>query len=260
MRLLNRSTRRQSLTPVGALFYRNCASILAQLEEAELAITQMQSVPRGLLRVSAPADFGGRYIAPAIAKFMGRYEDLEIELCLEDRRVDPMEEGFDIVIRLGETGGAHLLSREISPLRRVIVSSSAYLAHAGTPSHPDELNTHASLVNNQDPSGSNWQLHGPGRIETVSLRPALTSNHDTVLLKACVAGCGLAYMPDYLVGELLVSGDLVHVLPEYVEDTVGVHAVYPERKHLSARVRLFIDTLIERLGPRPPWFVDLDML
>jgi DNA-binding transcriptional LysR family regulator len=258
VRLLNRSTRRQSLTPVGALFYRNCASILAQLEEAELAVTQMQSVPRGLLRVNAPADFGARFIAPAVATFMGRYSDLEIELSLEDRRIDPVEEGFDVVIRMGETGGGHLLSREICPLRRMVVASPAYLAAHGRPDSPDELSTHAALANNQDPSGINWQLHGGGRIETVTLQTVLVSNHDAVLLQACLAGRGVAYMPDYLVGDYLQDGRLVHLLPDYVEDTVGVHAVYPEQKHLSARVRLFIDTLVELLGPQPPWFTEAE--
>lgn len=253
VRLLNRSTRRQSLTPVGALFYRNCASILAQLEEAELAVTQMQSVPRGLLRVNAPADFGARFIAPAVATFMERYSDLEIELSLEDRRIDPVEEGFDVVVRTGETGGGHLLSREICPMRRMVVASPAYLAKHGRPDSPDELSTHAALANNQDPTGTNWQLHGGGRIETVNLQTVLVSNHDSVLLQACLASRGVAYLPDYLVGEPIAEGRLVHLLPDYVEDTVGVQAVYPEQKHLSARVRLFIDTLVELLGPNPPW-------
>lgn len=253
VRLLNRSTRRQSLTPVGALFYRNCSSILAQLEEAELAVTQMQSVPRGLLRVSSPEDFGGRHVAPAVAAFMGLHDELEIELVLEDRRVHPVEEGYDIVVRLGETGGTDLLSREICPMDRILVAAPKYLAARGRPGDAEELRTHACLVNNAGGAGNTWHLHGPGTIESVDLTPVLASNHDGVLRNACAAGRGIAYLPDYLVGDDLHAGTLERVLPEYVEETVGVHAVYPEQKHLSARVRLFIDLLVERLGATPPW-------
>lgn len=253
VRLLNRSTRRQSLTPVGALFYRNCASILAQLEEAELAITQMQSVPRGLLRVSAPTAFGIRYVSPAVASFMSRYRDIEIELVLEDRRIDPVEEGFDVVIRLGETGGRDLLSRAVAPMSRSLVASPGYIAAHGRPTIPDELTTHVSLVNNADPNGTTWQLHGPGTMEAITVPPALTSNQDPVLIDACVAGHGIGYLPDCLTAEHIAAGRLVVVMPEWTEETVGVNAVYPEQKHLSARVRLFIDLLIEQLGPQPPW-------
>jgi DNA-binding transcriptional LysR family regulator len=253
VRLLNRSTRRQALTPVGALFYRNCASILAQLEEAELAITQMQTVPRGLLRVSAPVAFGAAHVAPAVAEFMGRYTDLEIELALDDRRVDPGEEGFDVVVRLGETGGRDLLSREVAPLARFLVASPGYLVARGRPGSVEELSQHAALLNNQDPTGASWQLHGPGTIETASVLPALSSNHDEVLLAAALGGRGIALLYDWQVGDHVAAGRLERVLPTYTEETVGVHAVYPEQKHLSARVRLFIDLLVERLGPNPPW-------
>ena len=253
VRLLNRSTRRQSLTPVGALFYRNCASILAQLEEAELAITQMQTVPRGLLRVSSPIAFGARFVAPAVATFMSRYHDIEIELGLEDRRIDPGEEGFDVVIRLGETGGRDLLSRAIAPMSRVLVASPAYLAEHGRPTAPEELSNHVALLNNIDPNGTTWQLHGPGTMETVTIPPVLSSNHDPVLVEACLAGQGIALLPDFLIADHIAAGRLSIIMPEWVEETVGIHAVYPEQKHLSARVRLFIDLLIEQLGPRPPW-------
>jgi DNA-binding transcriptional LysR family regulator len=253
VRLLNRSTRRQSLTPVGVLFYRNCASILAQLEEAELAVTQMQSVPRGLLRVSSPVAFGTMFIAPAVAELMGRYTDLEIELTLDDRRVNPAEEGFDVVIRLGETGGRDLLSREICPMSRMLVAAPAYVTAHGHPSSAEELAPHAALINDQEGSGSTWQLHGQGSIETVTVTPSLTSNNDLVLRAACLAGRGIAYLPDFLVRPDVAAGRLVHLLPDCVEETVGVHALYPEQKHLSARIRLFIDLMVEQLGPNPPW-------
>ncbi len=253
VRLLNRSTRRQSLTPVGALFYRNCSNILAQLEEAELAITQLQSVPRGLLRVNAPEAFGSTYVAPIVAAFMAQHAELEVELALDDRAIHPVEEGFDVVIRLGETAGRNLLSREIAPLRRLLVASPSYLTDRGRPTSTDDLADHALLLNNQDPSGHHWQLHGPGTIESVPVRPTLSSNSDVVLKAACMAGQGIAYLPDYLVGAELVEGQLVHILPDFVEDTVGIHAIYPENKHLSARVRLFIDALVDALGPNPPW-------
>lgn len=243
---------------MGALFYRNCASILAQLEEAELAITQLQTVPRGLLRVSAPEDFGSRFVAPVVAQFMESYAELEIELSLDDRRIDPIEEGFDIVIRLGETASRTHLSREIAPLRRLVVASPRYLDRMGVPNAPDELEDHQLLLNNSDPSGNTWQLHGPGAIKTLNVQPILSSNHDQVLYSACIAGRGIAYLPDYLVGSDLREGRLSHVLPHYVEDTVGIHAIYPEQKHLSARIRLFIDALVENLGPNPPWAVELD--
>lgn len=255
VRLLNRSTRRQSLTPVGALFYRNCSSILAQLEEAELAITQMQTVPRGLLRVHAPEGFGSRYIGHVMAEFMGTYEDLEVELVLDNRRVDPVEEGFDIVIRLGETAGNRHLSARVAPLRRYMVASTAYLEEHGRPQIPSELANHDCLVLSQD-GGNVWELHSDSSIEKVGVKAVLASNSEAVLRSAMLAGRGIAYLPDHIVGADIASGAAHMVMPEWQEKTVGVHAVYPEQKHLSARVRLFIQAIKDYLGAKPPWNPD----
>jgi len=257
VRLLNRSTRRQSLTPVGALFYRNCTNILAQLEEAELAVTQLQTVPRGLLRVAAPSAFGRTQLSPLMARFMAHFSDLEVEVDLENRTVDPAEEGYDVVLRVGEKASGELLARKIASSDRLLVATPAYLDARGRPQIPDELSDHAALLGAAEAHAGSWRLYHESQATAtvVSVRPVLTSNTEEVLLAGCLDHRGIAYLPDFVVSAQLASGALERVLPIWGEETAGIFAVYHERKHLSAKVRLFIDFLDKQIGEPAPWSV-----
>lgn len=258
VRLLNRSTRRQSLTPVGALFYRNCSSILAQLEEAELAVTQLQTVPRGLLRISAPVTFGERFVAPVLAQFMADHEQLEVELQLEDRDVDPNEGGFDLVIRagMGANGGPGLLDHHICPMRRVLVARPEYLHERGVPHDLNELEGHATLALSSSNTDAVWDLEAHGVPVKQAVTPEFQASSKRALRLACLAGRGIAFLPDWLVGIDLKHGHLEQVLPHVSGPTPGVFAVYPEHKHLSARVRLFVACMANSFTEGPDWAID----
>lgn len=259
VRLLNRSTRRLSLTPVGALFYRNCSSILAQVEEAELAVTQLQTVPRGLLRVSAPDAFGQRYLVDAIADFMALHDDLEVHFTLDSRAVDPVEEGYDVVVQLGGTRSNRVLSRPIVQTRRLLVASPAYLVRAGHPRGPDDLADHRCLHASPEPEAGAWEIEDGVNIpQTVNIQPLLSTNHDEVVYAAALRGRGIAFLPDYLVWDDLQEGRLTRVMEPWQGLEQAVCAAYPEQKHLSAKVRLLVHFLMDHLRPlMPPGTVPL---
>lgn len=249
VRLLNRSTRRLSLTPVGALFYRNCSSVLAQLEEAELAVTQLQTVPRGLLRVSAPEGFGRRFLPTLVADFTRAHEELEVQFTLDARPMDPVEDGYDVVLRLGEFRSNRLITRKLVAAREVFVASPAYLARHGAPSSPDDLSEHRTLYCGPDPATPTWELVTEGRSpERYPVQPALATNNDDVLLAAATAGRGIALAWDYVVEPELRADRLRRVLPNWSGPEAWLQAMYAEQKHLSAKVRLFVDFLATRLG------------
>ena len=249
VRLLNRSTRRLSLTPVGALFYRNCSSVLAQLEEAELAVTQLQTVPRGLLRVSAPESFGRRFLPTLVADFTRAHEELEVQFTLDSRPMDPVEDGYDVVLRLGDFKSNRLITRKLVAAREIFVASPAYLARHGAPSTPDELAEHRTLFCGADPATTSWELITEGRApERYPVQPALSTNHDDVLLAAVVSGRGIALAWDYVVEPEIRADRLRRVLPAWSGPESWLQAMYAEQKHLSAKVRLFVDFLAQRLG------------
>lgn len=240
VRLINRSTRQLRTTDAGQLYYDRCARIIAALEDAEEAITSMNSVPSGLLRITAPQILGNLYMGSLIVAFMQRFPNVQICLALTDRKVNLIEEGFDVAIRGGVLEDSSLVARKLGGGERVICASPAYLAQHGVPTQPGDLKRHACLLHSQQPttSGGTWRLD---RGQLVSVSGPLLVNSFDVLRHAAIAGQGLLQVPLTIVEEDLASGALVQVLKEDTNQDGGLYVLYPSGRHLSAKVRAFVD-------------------
>jgi len=253
-RLLDRTTRRVSPTEAGLSYYERCLDILARIEETELQVSRLHDEPKGLLRVNAPMSFGMLYLGDAIAAFMAAYPDLDVELTLNDRFIDPVEEGVDVTIRIAALADSSLIARKIAPARRVVVASPAYLAAHGTPSTPEDLSGHRWLGYGATMALQRWSFtKADGAPGSVALKTALNSNNGHILRSAALAGQGLAELPTFLVGCDIAAGTLTHVLPDHPRGELGVHALYTPNRYLAAKTRVFIDFLVARFGPRPEW-------
>lgn len=252
-RLLNRTTRRLSLTEVGAAFYERCARILAEVEDAELAVGRLQDAPRGTLRINAPMSFGQLHLAPAVADFLNGHPGLAVDLTLNDRIVDLVEEGYDVAIRISRLADSSLIARRLVPSRRVVCGSPAYFERHGVPRHPADLRRHNCLLYSYLPTAEEWQFIGPDGPAAVRVSGTLRANNGDALEAAMLAGLGVALQPTFIAGRDLQAGRLVAVMPDYVDESASVYAVYPHSRHLSAKVRAFIDFLAARFCPAPPW-------
>ncbi len=256
-RLLNRTTRRLSLTEVGQAFYERCVRILAEVDEAERSVADLYAQPRGTLRINAPMSFGMMHIAPAIGEFLGRHPGLEIEMDLNDRFVDLIDEGYDVAVRIGRLRDSSLVARRLAPARRVVVGSPAYFARHGRPRHPDDLTGHNCLIYSNAPLAEQWQFRIDGEVRSIKVSGCLRVNNGEVLREAAIAGQGLAVLPTFIAGEALSRGLLDAVLVDCTVSEVAVHAVYPHNRHLSPKVRAFVDFLAARFGPVPYWDASL---
>jgi DNA-binding transcriptional LysR family regulator len=250
-RLLQRTTRRVALTDVGTVFRDRCRRILEELHDAETAVIDQQSEPRGTLRVTLPIRFGIEFIAPAAAEFAATHEELEVELVHEDRRVDLVEEGFDLAIRIGALSDSTLVARKLGPSHAVLCASPKYLAKRGTPARPEDLRRHECLLYTVHTGARAWTLRGPRGEPSVPVNGRFSLNNGESLQAAARAGLGIAFMPDIFVAEDLREGRLVRVLPEWGRES-SVWALYPHSRHLSAKVRQFVDFLARRFAD-PPW-------
>ncbi|CCG40185.1 LysR family transcriptional regulator [Magnetospirillum molischianum] len=254
VRLLHRSTRALTLTEAGHGYFDQIVRILAEIDEANLSVSHLQAAPRGRLRVNAPMSFGIRHLAPAIPDFLTRCPEVEIDITLNDRFVDLVDEGFDMAVRIGHLIDSSLVARRLAPLRRIVCASPAYLAARGLPTTPDEISGHECLCYSNMSAGNEWKFTTPdGRPWPVEVKGRLRVNNGDALRVAALEGLGLACLPTFIVGEDLRAGTLVPVLAEAVHQEGGVFAVYPHARHLSPKVRAFIDYLVERFGPNPPW-------
>jgi DNA-binding transcriptional LysR family regulator len=252
-RLLNRTTRALSLTDAGAVFYEHCARILEELEEAKLAVSRLHSEPRGLLRISAPVAFGRLHIATVLPEFLAAYPDLKIDMVTTDRFVDLAEEGYDVVIRIVDQPAPTLVARKLAPVNRKMVATPEYFQRYGVPRTPEDLEKHNCLTytyfNPQDP----WRLRGPGGDISVRAIGNMRVNDDDVLSQAVLGGLGLALLPTFIIGKELQAGRLQSVLSQYIPVERHIYAVYLANRHVSAKVRAFIDHLLKRFGPEPYW-------
>jgi DNA-binding transcriptional LysR family regulator len=249
VQLLHRSTRVVSPTETGLAFYDRCVEILSSLEEAERSVAQLHGLPQGRLRINAPMTFGTMYLAEAIADFLAQYPDLQVELTLNDRFVDPIEEGFDVTIRIAEpqpTSG--LLVQPLAPVRRVLCASPTYLEKQGMPMHPTELRSHSCLHYGQIAMENRWMLTGADGEHTAIVRGALCSNNGEVLRDAAIRGLGIALLPRFIVESALQRGTLQVVLPTYHPSELSIDVLYPVNRHLSIKIRLLVDFLRERFG------------
>lgn len=249
VQLLHRSTRVVSPTETGLAFYERCIEILASLEEAESSVMQLHGEPRGRLRVNAPMSFGTMHLAPALADFLVQYPDLQLQLTLNDRFIDPIEEGFDVTVRIAEPQQtASLIVHSLAFTQRVLCAAPTYLENHGIPSHPDELNHHSCLHYGQLAVENQWILTGADGEYTVSVNGVLCSNNGEVLKDAAVRGLGITLLPRFIVGQELQQGRLQIVLPDYHSPELSIYVIYSVNRHLSTKVRLLVDFLQERFG------------
>jgi len=253
VRLLDRTTRRVSPTEAGRAYYERVVAILTDVEATESAVSRLHDEPKGLLRVNAPMSFGTLYLGPAIAEFMVAYPELRIELILNDRFVDPIEEGVDVTVRIGALPDSSLIARRLAPARRVLAAAPAYLERHGTPRAADDLSRHRALAFGHLSAPQRWELSRGGQVSAVTVNSCLCSNNGDVLRAAALNGNGIVLLPTFLVGPDIAAGRLAVVLPEWSPGDLGIYAVYAPNRYLAAKTRVFIDFLAERFGLQPPW-------
>jgi DNA-binding transcriptional LysR family regulator len=245
VQLLSRTTRRVTPTENGQAYFERALSVLADLDAADRAVAQLQATPRGLLRVNAPMSFGTMQLGPAIAGFMQRYPELQIQLALSDEHVDPVQEGLDVTLRIAELESSSLIARKLMPIERVVCASPGYLKQHGTPKHPSDLRDHACLTYGYLSTGNQWKLTGKDGDHWISPRWTLCANNAEVLRDAAVAGRGIAVLPVFIAQAALASGKLQPFLADYMTPPLALYAIYPPTRHLAVKVRLFIDYLVE---------------
>lgn len=249
MQLLNRTTRQASPTENGQMYFERAVVILSEIDAADQAVTQLQSAPRGLLRINAPMSFGTMRLGPALADFMTKYPDLQLQLVLSDDLLDPVQDGFDVTLRIAELESSSLIARKIVPVERVVCASPDYLKHHGTPIHPQDLRNHVSLTYGFLLTGNQWKLTGGDGVHWIQPTWSLCVNNAEVLRDVAVKGRGIALIPEFIAAEALNNGSLQAVLENYSAPPLALYAVYPPTRHLAVKVRLFIDFLVDRFGP-----------
>lgn len=253
VRLLDRTTRRVAPTEAGLAYYERCLAILAQVEETEAQISRLHDEPRGVLKINAPMSFGIRYLGRAIAEFMTRYGELKIEMQLTDRLIDPLEEGVDITIRIGELADSSLIARKLAPARMALVAAPKYLRRRGTPKAPDDLAAHSCLAYGHSTAMQRWRVTANGETVSIPINACLASNNGDVLRDAAIAGVGVARLPTFIVGPDLKSGALRRVLPAHQPADLVIYALYAPNRYLAAKSRIFIDYLVGRFENSPHW-------
>lgn len=253
-RLLNRTTRTLSPTEIGRGFYERCQAILSDLEEAERMASADQTEPRGLIRVNAPVSFGGLHLAPALAEFMTRYPKVEIDLTLNDRFVDLVDEGYDLAVRIGRLADSSLIARKLAPSRRAVVASPDYLRRRGVPQTPEDLKDHECFSYSNVSMLDEWQFRDEHGQKGHKVQGRFRVNNGDVMLKMVLAGLGIAVLPTFIVADALKEGRLRTVLDAFdIGAPGGVYAVYPHARQLSSKVRALVDFLAGRYGPNPYW-------
>ena len=253
-RLLNRTTRRVSLTESGRAFYERAVQLLGDLAEAEQEASSATVVPRGTIRLTTSMTFGVRHVAPAIAEFMARHPEVRFDVSLSDRVVDLVEEGLDLAIRIGATGGDNLVARKLGETRLVPCASPEYLAKHGAPKTPEDLARHSCLTYEYVSPRHVWHFRDrSGAERTVRVAGRLHSNNGDLLAEAAAHGAGVVFEPAFIVGAEVRAGRLVPLLQDFVPAPVPIYALYPSRKHLSAKVRRFVEFLVERFSDAQDW-------
>jgi DNA-binding transcriptional LysR family regulator len=248
-RLLNRTTRKLSLTESGQAFYGRAVQLLQDLQEAEQEASKAAITAHGTIRLTTSFNFGTHRVAPAIAGFLARHPGVKFDVQLSDRIVDLVEEGFDLAIRIGGAGAENLVARKLGETCLVLCAAPEYLAKHGTPTTPDDLVRHNCLTYEYAPPRNQWRFRGPdGREHTVRVGGSVHSNSGDLNSALAARGAGVAFEPDFIVGGEVRAGRLVALLPDYPLVPSPIYAVYPTRKHLSAKVRLFVEYLVERFA------------
>ena len=253
-RLLNRSSRKMSLTESGDALYERAKAIVEDMAEVEAIASSSSMKPRGTLRINAPLSFGILHLAPLWPKFMALHPEVELEVALIDRVVDIVEEGYDMAIRISRTGSTSHAARKLAASRNIVCAAPSYLKRHGTPLTPDDLKAHNCIGYRYSATADEWNfLDQQGRPHAVKVSCNMHSNNGDTARAAALAGAGIIWQPTFLIGADLRAGRLVPLLPGFHLPDIDVLAVYPSRRHLSAKVRVMIDFLADQFKDTPPW-------
>lgn len=252
VRLLERTTRQVRPNEAGLAYAEKASRILAELEEADLAVRALNRDPRGTLKLNAPLSFGMLHLKPVIADYLNAYPEVSLSVDLTDRFVDLIEEGYDLAIRIGQLADSSLMARRIAPARILLCASPDYLKSRGMLKMPADLAQHDCLIYGTQLRGE-WVLSGPQGEERVRVAGRLASSNGDLLACAAADGLGVALLPTFITGPWLQTGKLQRILPDWSPHALAIHAVYPPNRHLAAKVRLFIDVLVAHFGARPQW-------
>jgi DNA-binding transcriptional LysR family regulator len=249
-RLFNRTTRSLNLTDVGTSYLERCQQVLLDVEEMEAAVTHLQTEPRGVLKISAPPVIGAKHITSAIAEFLKIHPDLTVDLILQSSTGDLIDEGIDIAIYLGDLADTSMVARKLASSSMVVCGSPDYLAKHGIPNTPEDLRNHSCLVNWASSPRNKWKFKSKTGYTSINVSGRMQSNVADANRIAAVNGLGLVMLATYVVGRDIEKGKLIAVLEDYAPPPLDIHAVYPHRKYLSAKVRRFLDFLQKWLEPR----------
>jgi DNA-binding transcriptional LysR family regulator len=252
-RLLNRTTRRLSVTNAGARLFERCQTIVAEIEAAELEAGHLHSRPAGVLRVTAGMSLGHLHLAPALSGFLENYPELDVELALNDRIVDLIDEGYDLALRIGDLETSSMIQRRLSDIRLVTVASPEYLDRHGEPKHPSELVNHACISYSYVWAGGAWRFKIPDRSHRVRITPRIQVNNGDAMARMAEAGTGITQLPTFLLHDGLRDGKLKPILSGFEPPPLGLYAIYPQSRGLSVKVRVFIDFLAKHFVGTPYW-------
>jgi DNA-binding transcriptional LysR family regulator len=248
VQLLNRTTRHASPNESGQIYFERALTILSEIDAADEAVAHAQSSPSGLLRINAPMSFGTIQLGPTIPEFMEKYPEIKLQVVLSDDLLDPIQDGFDVTLRIAELESSSLIARKITTIDRAVCASPDYLARRGTPAHPRDLREHVSLTYGFLLTRNQWKLTGVDGDHWILPSWSLCVNNAEVLRDVAIRGRGIALIPTFIAGDALNSGTLRAILKDYRAPSLALYAIYPPTRHLSVKVRLFIDFLVECFG------------
>ena len=243
-KLFYRTTRKVSVTEVGGIYYQHCRQVMDGLADAERAITNLQSTPKGKLKITAPITYGERSVAPLVNDFVTQYPELEVQLVLSNQQIDLIDEGFDLAIRLGQLGDSTMIGKRLATRKQYVCAAPEYLSAFGAPHTLSELDRHNCLSGTLD----YWRFQEKGKARNIRVKGNFSCNSGPVLVDAALKGMGIVQLPDYYVQEYINQGQLIELLPNYREPDDAVWALYPQNRHLSPKVRMLVDYLAKELA------------
>jgi DNA-binding transcriptional LysR family regulator len=253
VRLLNRTTRRISITEEGTAYYERCKQIITDVAEAEIEVSSAHTAPRGLLKITAPVTFAHRHLTPHLPKFLDMFPEVEVQVQVNDRVVDLVNEGIDLAIRISQLKDSSLIARRLAPNRRYIAATPEYLERNGTPKSVDDLKDHRLITWPPGNPLNDWHFLIDGVDRIIKVKGAIAVNEGDAILTTLLAGGGLGMTQEFLAGPFVKEKKLVPLLEEIVREDNPIYAVYPSSRHLSPKVRAFVDFLVETYGPKPYW-------
>ncbi len=254
VKLLQRTTRKISLTEAGKHYFEHAQLAHKAAKDAEDAVTQLQGEPQGRLRINAPMSFGRLHLAPLIPKFLARYPKISMDLVMDDKQVDLVGGGFEVAIRAGVLPDSNLIARKLAPLNSIICASPEYVKKQSPPSTPEQLKSHNCLLYSYSNRLNSWTFTHKNKSHIIEVSGNYQVNNSEALREAVLQGMGIARLPTFVAGPDIEAGKLVQLLPEYKMPTITIYALFLERQYMPAKVRVFLDFVIEYLGGDEPYW------